>query len=406
MAFLIPLQSFESIEVLSIMEIVILGAGYAGLRTVIELDKLRCERTNPVRVTLVDRNPYHQIVQELHLTATNATEPAETAIPLAEILRKRRADTLQGCVTRIEPLQRQVRLADGQTLPYDRLVIALGAETNYWNIPGAREHTLPLRTYDQALRLRDHIAAQFRAAAQTTDPALRRVLLAFALVGGGYTGCQLAGELAVWARALADEHGVPRSAVRIALIEQSSLLLKQFGRWATRYAERVLTGRGVDVHLNTNVERVEQNALFVSGNRVLRAGTIIWVAGIRAPALLAESGLPTDELGRVLVDRYLRVQDQALIFAAGDCAHIPDRSDGVVPATASYAMRQGEHLARTLLAEVEGRAPRPYTPLRLGELVSLGPGEAIGEPLGVPLVGPPAALLKKAVEAWYRSTLW
>jgi NADH dehydrogenase len=153
------------------------------------------------------------------------------------------------------------------------------------------------------------------------------------------------------------------------------------------------------------VEAVEPGLLRVSGGRVLRAGTIVWAGGIQAPAMLREAGLPVDSCGRALVDRYLRVIDQALIFAAGDCAAIPDGPAGFVPATASYAMRQGAHLAETLLAEVMGAPPRAYEPLKLGELVSLGPRFAVGNPLGVPLVGYPAMLLKKGVESYYRSTI-
>lgn len=387
------------------MHILILGAGYAGLRVVIELNALLAGRTSRAQVTLLDQHPYHQLVQQLHLTATAQAEPAATVIPLEQILNRCATQIRQGQAERIEPLARRVRLMDGQTIAYDRLVIALGAETNYRGVPGAREHTLPLRSQTDALRLREQIRARFEAAAQTADPAARRVLLTFVIVGGGYTGCQLAGELAAWADTLAHEMGLPRTDVQIALLEGSPRLLGQFGAWATSYAEYVLKRRGIEITLNTLVERVEASAVLLSNQREIQAGTIVWAGGIRAPDLLAASGLPTDAIGRVRVDRYLRVEDQALIFAAGDCAHIPAPVRGTVPTTASLAMRQGEHLARTLLAEIEGNAPRTYTPQYLGELVSLGPGEAIGNPLGVPTFGLPAATLKKGIEAWYRTTL-
>ncbi len=387
------------------MQILILGAGYAGLRVILELNNLVSAGNMLAQVTLLDQNPYHQIVQELHLTATTCPEPADTALPLADLLGRCATRLEQGRVVRIEPLARQVCLDDGRALAYDRLVIALGAETNYGNVPGAREHTLPLRSQAEALRVREHLQTQFAEAARTSDPAARQQLLTFVIIGGGYTGCQLAGELAAWSETQACQFGLPTDEVRIALIERNNMLLRQYGAWATQYAECVLTRRGIHIYRGTAVERVEAQTLFLSENRVLPAGTIIWAGGIRAPALLAASGFPTDHIGRVRVDRYLRVQDQALIFAAGDCANIPDPVHGTVPATASYAMRQGEHLAGTLLAESRGQAPRRYQPLRLGELVSLGPGEGIGNPLGVPTFGWPAAMLKKGIEVWYRTTL-
>lgn len=388
------------------MQILILGAGYAGLRTAVTLDELLHGRDLPIEVTLVDQNPYHQIIQLLHLTATAAMAPEDTIVPLQRIFAQRNVRLHQGRVARIEPLQRRVVLADGTVMPYDRLAITLGATTNFAGIPGAAEHSLTLHSYDDALRLRDHIAGSFARASKTSDPIERRILLTTAIVGGGYTGVQVAGELAMWSNDLAREHGVERSDVRIAVVERSPLLVKQFGNWASRAAVDVLDRRGVSVYLNTSVDRVEAQALYIAENRVLRAGTVVWAAGIRGPAVLADSGLAADERsGRLLVDRYLRVQDQALIFAAGDCAHIPGPGDEKVPATASYALRQGDHLAEVLLADSQGYAPHAYLPVKLGEVVSLGPNEAVGNPLGVPVFGTPAALLKKGIEAWYRSTL-
>ncbi|MCU0491578.1 MAG: NAD(P)/FAD-dependent oxidoreductase [Chloroflexaceae bacterium] len=391
------------------MNILILGAGYAGLRAALDLDSMLRERNGsapPASITLLDQNPYHQLVQELHLTATAAIHTREAIIEFERILRRRSLVLLrQGRASRIEPLQRQVLLDDGTALAYDWLIIALGAQTSYGNVPGAREHSFALRTFDEAIRLRDHIRNCFAEAAKTSDETEKRRFVTVAIVGGGYTGCQFAGEMAAWAPQLSEEFGLARNEARIALLDRSPVLLKQFGQWATAEAERVLDRRGVSVYLNTAVERVEPGALYVSEGRVLRAKTIVWAGGIRGPALLAEAGLPTDQFGRVLVDRYLRVQNQARVFAAGDCAAIPDQGNGTVPATASYAMRQGSHMAETIVAELEGRAPAVYEPLKLGELVSLGPNDGVGDPLGFRVYGPPALLMKKGIEAWYRSTL-
>ncbi|NJP05991.1 MAG: NAD(P)/FAD-dependent oxidoreductase [Chloroflexaceae bacterium] len=386
--------------------IVILGAGYAGLRVALGLDKLLPAANHQMHITLVDQYPYHQHICLLHLAATNAVPQKDVAVPLSDILKYRpRVHVHSGYVTQIQPLQRQVILDKDTPIAYDRLVIALGALTDYHGVEGADEHTFPLRSYEQALVVRDHIEACFAQAAIVSDPAERRLLLTTAIVGGGLTGCQFAGEMAVWASKLCQKYYLQRSDVRIALIETDSLLIGQLGEWATREAEDALDRRGVSVYLNTNVERVEPRTVFVSGNRMLRAGTIVWAGGIRAPRLLADSGLPTDAAGRVHVDRYLRVEDQAHIFAIGDCAHVPGIRTAALPATASYAMREGEHLAQSLIDEMEGRPPRPYEPAQLGLLVSLGPSQAVGNPLGVPIYGPPAATLKQGVEYWYLTTL-
>ncbi|MEI6179852.1 MAG: NAD(P)/FAD-dependent oxidoreductase [Chloroflexales bacterium] len=386
------------------MQIVILGAGYAGLRAAIDLDHLLRERKRTDTVILVDQFPYHQLVQVLHHTVASNAPVQDAIYDLAALLRTSGVRFVQGRASRLALHERQVELEDGQRLAYDRLVITLGAETAY-QVPGAQAHTLDLRTYEHALRLRAHLIAQFTAAAKTTDPNEQRILLTTAIVGGSYTGCQLAGELAAWVDDLCRETGAPRTQVRIALIERGHLLLQEFGSWATREAERALDALGVSVYLDTAVESVEPQTLRVEGKRVLRAATLVWAAGVKGPDLLRESGLPVDATGHVRTDRYLRVLENPLIFAAGDCAAIPDLVEGQVPATASYAMRQGSHLAETLLAEIEGRSIRTYEPVRLGGLVSLGPEYAVGNPLGVTVSGYPAVLMKKGIESWYRSTL-
>jgi NADH dehydrogenase len=389
------------------MKILILGAGYAGLRTALDLDRLMRGRTD-VGITLVDQFPYHQLVQVLHLTASAGLHSREAIYDLKRLLRDRAITFVQGKASRIDADARRIVLTEGEPLAYDKLIIALGAETAYHGIPGAREHSLPLRTYLDALKLRDHLIDQFSAAGKTTDPTERRILLTTAIVGAGYTGGQFAGELAAWADDLCEQAGVPRGEARIALLEQSDGLFQQFGEWASRAALARFDQLGVSVYLNTGVTAVEPRLLRVSDGRVLRAATIVWAAGIQGPALLADSGLPVLKNGRVKVDRYLRVEGQASIFALGDCAAIPDPATGpnaTVPTTASYAMRQGSHIAESVAAEIAGEAPRAYEPLRLGELVSIGPDYALGSPLGVPVTGYPALLLKKGVEQYYRATI-
>ncbi|MEF3275329.1 MAG: NAD(P)/FAD-dependent oxidoreductase [Chloroflexus sp.] len=386
------------------MRIVILGAGYAGLRTALDLARFRREYGLDVTIQLVDQYPYHQLIQLLHLTATAGIADQKSIYQLDQLLRGREIERVEGRVIAIEPLERVVKLADGRALVYDRLVLALGSETAF-NVPGAREHTFPLHTFTHAVALRKHIVSQYTRAASLTDPTELRITMTTAIVGGGYTGCELAGELAAWADDLCRQTGAPRSEVRIALIERESHLLPHLGAWASDEAVRRLERLGVNVFLNTPVTQVEPRCLRFGDGRILRAGTIVWGAGVRAPALLAEAGFPTDRMGRVVVDRYLRVSGQALVFAIGDCAAVADSRGGFLPPTASYAVRQGAHLAKVLADEARGEAPRPYEPVELGEVVSLGPNDAIGSALGVPVMGYPAVMLKRGIEEYYRATI-
>ncbi len=388
------------------MHILILGAGYAGLRVAIELERLVREDERPTQITLIDQHHYHQHIALLHLIATTAVHEQEATIPLDSILSDKQVQVRQGRVVQINPATSQVVLDDGSAIPYDRLVLALGTFTDHEALPGASTHTMSLRTFPEAIRLRDHIIACFGAASKTADHTARRVWLTTAIVGGGFIGCQFAGELADWVGELAQEFGLSRGDVRIALLESGPQLLKTFDPKAGRQAHSVLDRRLVSIYLNTRAERVEEQTLHIEGDRILRAGTIVWTAGLRAPDVMARAGLPTDTHGRVMVDRYLSVLGYPTIFAIGDCTHIPDPVyGGIVPSTASYAMRQGEYLARALVAELHEEAPAPYEPVRLGHVVSLGPGEGVGDPLGIHISGSIASLLKQGIEKWYLGTL-
>lgn len=387
------------------MHIVILGAGYAGLHVAIELGQAIADHEDRARVTLVDQNAYHQHVALLHLAATAGVSDEEVTIPLDEILLGRAVQQVRGRVSHVDPLWRKVFLEDGRGIEYERLIIALGTQIDCGSVTGACTFALPLRTFSEAVRLREHIIACFEKAQHTHDSIARRILLTFAIVGGGFIGCQFAGELADWVGQLAQTYGIPRNEVRIALLESSSLLLSSFGAWAHKEAMKVLDRRLVSIYVNTTVERVEEQALYVTGDRVLRASTLVWTTGSKAPDFLKACGLPTNEHGCVVVDRYLRVQGQAAVFAAGDCSYVRHATGGEVPSTASYALRQGKYLGRALLDELRGFAPSQYEPLRLGHVVSLGPGAAVGNPLGLPMSGSFAALLKQNVEKWYPTTL-
>jgi NADH dehydrogenase len=387
------------------MHIVIVGAGYAGLRTAIDLDRLRGQhQLTQLRVTLIDRLAYHQVVQVLHQTATGAEPPEHARYLLSELLARRSIERIEAAVTSIDTAGRQVVLADDRRITYDRLVLALGSETAYGPVKGAREHSFPLRSTADADRLFAHINAQYRRAAASSDAREQRIALTFAIVGGGYTGVQLAGELAQQSAALARAAGLNRNDTRIALLDREPLLLRQMGEWAGREAARVLDRMGIDVLLSTAIAEVDAEKILLADRRVLRAGTIVWAAGVRAPGLLRDSGLPTDAGGRARVNAYLQVADHPDVYALGDCAAVPE-GNGTVPATASYAMRQGAQLAENLAGELYGRRAEAYVPLHLGELVSIGPDYALGLAMGVPVTGAPAHVLKKGVEQYYRSTI-
>lgn len=385
------------------MKIVILGAGYAGLRVALDLAAARAQNQIAAELVLVDRNDYHQVVTWLHRAATDAVPLERARVPLRDLFSPQHLTFVQAEVRAIRPDQRYV-LTDAGPIEYDRLVIALGSDTVWPEVPGLRRAALPLRWWEDAQALREHIIEQFAAAAGTNSPEERRCRMTVVVAGGGYTGTQLAGELAHWTPALADQFGLPLTDIRLLLIEMQARLMPGWRPKLSRRATDILRRKGVDVRVNTPLKRVDGRLVTVGhpdgSEETICAGTLVWAGGTRAPVLLAEAGLPTDAAGRVRVNRFLQAQGQPQIFVVGDSAFYLDGRDPL-PATASHALRQGEYVAGVLIAQSQGKSIEPYQPVSLGLLVSLGGTDGVGDALGVPLSGLPAGLLKEGVERWY-----
>jgi NADH dehydrogenase len=383
------------------MRIVILGAGYAGLRAALDLAEARAETPQIKQVVLVDRNDYHQVVTWLHQVAAAAMEPERARLPLRKVLPKQGLNVLQAEVTGLKLANNRVVTSAGE-LEYDRLLIALGSETLWPDIPGLREHAWPLRWWPEAVALRKHIAQQYQQAAATTDQAERRRLMTIAVVGGGYTGIQLAGELAHWTPELADQHKLPITAIRLLLIEARDRLLPEGDAEMAAKAAQILQRKGVEVRLAAPLKQVEADQITVDGQPI-PLGTLVWAGGVRPAQLLADAGLPT-ERGRIKVNKFLQVEDHPSIFVAGDSSLYYDEGKPL-PATAAHALRQGGYVADVLLAQAQGKSFDPYEPTKLGILVAVGGLDAVGDALGVPLTGLPAGLLKEGVERWYLTTI-
>ncbi len=383
--------------------IVVLGAGYAGLRCISTLALARRQGLLDARLTLVERHGYHQLITWLHEVACEVIPAERARVPLDRLIPDDQVEIVQAEVTGVDPEQRQV-ITDKGRMPYSRLVVALGSEPAWPQIPGLRDYALSLRWWHQAVHVRTHVRRQFAKAGRARTRGARRRLARIVIAGGGFTGCQLAGEFAHWLPLLADTYDVPLDDVHLMLVEAEERLLPAWRRWVGRRAEQVLRRKGVDVRLGAPLERVEQEYVVIAGERVPTA-TLIWAGGIQAPPFLETAGLPTGPQGRVYTDAFLRASGFRDLYVAGDSALAIDARGHVLPATAAQALRQGEHVAKVLLAEAAGASPPPYQARHLAMFISLGGGDAVGDIFGVPVRGRAAGLIKEGVERWYHNMI-
>lgn len=378
--------------------IVVLGAGYAGLRVVRGLAPM--VRQRHVDLTVINRHGCHELITLLHLAATDGLPERQAAIPLERI-------TVPCGATRLVIAEvKQIDAANGTVCTsegsyrYDRLVAALGSEPTRPDIPGLTSHSFTLRTLHDAHRLRDHIRALFAAAGKTPLGPARKTRMRFVVVGGGATGCQLAGELAHWVPSLADTFRVPVTDIHLVLAHSGARLMSCLPARYGETALRVLANKAVDVWFSAPLRRVEPHAVWLGETR-LPTDTVIWTGGVRASRLLGSSGLPVDSQGRVLVDGKLRAVHCPEVYVVGDAARFEVEGSNPLPATAGFAIQQGDYVAEAIRSELHSDTPDPFHPQDDGMLVSLGGRDTVGNILGAPLEGPAAGWIKEGVERSY-----
>ena len=371
--------------------VVIVGAGFAGLAVARGLDKA------PVEVTLIDRQNYTTFQPLLYQVATSGLNAADVAHPIRGLFhRQRNLHVQRGEATGVDWDRRVVRLADDREVPFDHLVVAVGAVATWFGVPGAAEHATPLYTLDDAVSLRNHVLERFEAA--DAEPALiDRGELNFVVVGGGPTGVETAGAMAelfsVVFRRDYPSLGVGRA--RVVLVEARDALLAPFHASSQRAALDTLRARQVEVRLDETVAEVTADHVRFASGEMLPTRTVIWAAGVRAHPLPAALGLPTTRAGRVEVERDLRVVGHPDVWAVGDVAAAPDHGRGgdgdPLPQLAPVAMQSGGHAARQIARLLEGRPTQPFRFRDKGTMATVGRRSAVAElPGRIRLRGTPA----------------
>lgn len=354
--------------------IVILGAGFGGLACASALGG------KPVRVTVIDRHNYHLFVPLLYQVATAALSPADIAEPIRKILRRHRnVEVMMGEVTGIDTGSRQVLLAGGRRVDYDRLVVATGSVYHYFGHDEWAAIAPGLKSIENARAIRTRLLTAFEQAEMMDDPARQRALMTTILVGGGPTGVEMAGAVAELAKhALArDFRRIDPRTARIVLVEAGPRLLPTFPEELSDYALKALRAMGVEVLLNRAVEAVTPQGATVAGT-CIPAGTIVWGAGIRASPAGAWLGVETDRAGRIRVDSDLSVPGLPGVHALGDTVLVMGEDGSPLPGLAQVAKQQGYHLGRAIVAELlEGRKPEPFRFRNRGNTAIVGRSAAV-----------------------------
>jgi NADH dehydrogenase len=364
--------------------VVIAGGGFAGMSAARQLERILPRQST--RLSLVNDVNFMLYTPFLPEAAAGMLEPRHVVTPLRDILH--RTYLRLGAVTGHDPEARTLTLSthegEDEEIRYDQFLVALGSVSRSLPVPGLDKHAIGFKSLADAIWLRNHVVETLERANATDDPVRREELLTYVFVGGGYSGLEALAELQDFAADAIDRY--PRArlhGMRWILVEALDRVLPEVDLPLAEYAMQQLRGRGIDIRLGTLLDEAGPDFTTLSTGERIATRTIVWTAGVAPHPSLRNLSLPLDESGRVKVDEYLRVEGMQSVWAAGDCASVPDPrfpEGGPCPPTAQHAVRQGPVAARNIAAELGiGTGPVPFTYRAKAAFVNLGRYKAVGE---------------------------
>jgi NADH:ubiquinone reductase (H+-translocating) len=378
--------------------IVIVGGGFAGTTLARSLQAQLGESADLTLISEESTSTFNPLLPE----AVGASIfPEQVVAPLREMLMPgpgRRF--VMGRVTDVDTISKTLNcqtLSGPRTVPYDHLVLAFGNRARLDLIPGMAEHALPLKTVGDALEIRNVVLRRLARIELEADMLLRQSLGHFVVIGGGFSGVEVAGELVDCLRSI--RRFYPRVAdaeLKVTVLQDLDRLLPELSPRLGQAALQSLRRRGVDVRLGARAAHISETGVGLASGEAIAAHTVIGTIGTRSNRLVEAMGLAT-ERGRIVVRPDMRVPGHEGVWALGDCALVPNAQDGKPsPPTAQFAVRQGRQLAANLLAALEGRALRDFAHRSRGQMASIGHMKGVAEVFGVPLSGLPAWFVWRA----------
>ncbi len=387
-------------------KVVIVGGGFGGLTAAREL------KGTDVDVTLVDPRSHHLFQPLLYQLACGGLSTGECASPIrAAVKHSSNTTVLMATATGLDVERRQITLDRGETLDYDSLIVACGAETSYFGKDEWRDVSCSLKTLADAVDLRNRVYGAYEEAERAEDPAEREQWLTFVVIGGGPTGVELAGQMAIIAKHTMKGYfeRIQPAKARVILLDAGDRVTAAFSEKLSAKVAKYLAELGVTVRQGARVTEIDaQGVTFqIDGaEERIDARTVVWAAGVQAVGFartLAEAtGAETDRAGRVQIGADLTVPGHPEISAIGDATQVPGPGDRPLPGLATVSIQQARHVAKAIRGGAAG-ASTPFKYLDKGALAVVGRGKAVCEIRGHKLSGRPAFFTYLTVHMYYLS---
>jgi len=364
-------------------------------------------RGGEAEIVVVAPEPYMTYQPFLPEAAAGSISPRHVVVPLRRVLPH--CTIVIGEVRGIDHAKRTATvttLASGEDgtgaleIAYDEIVLAPGSVSRTLPVPGLADHGVGFKTIEEAIGLRNHVIEQMDIASATRDPAVRDAALTFVFVGGGYAGVEALAELEDMARYTSRYyHNIKAEDLKWILVEATGRILPEVGESLGRYAVRELRGRNIDVRLDTRLDSCEDRVAALSDGSRFPTRTLVWTAGVKPAPLLAATGLPLDERGRLVCTAELTVEGVEHAWSAGDAAAVPDltatETGRTTAPNAQHAVRQAKVLADNVVAALDGAPLTAYRHSYAGSVASLGLHKGVAHIYGRRLKGYPAWLIHR-----------
>ena len=372
-------------------KIVIAGGGFAGLYAAKYLDR-RLARGLDIEVTLISRENFILFTPMLHEVAGGDLSPADIVNPLRRILRH--VNVVQADIQAIDLTTKKIRCVAGVRnmeleFEFDHLLLTIGSETNFFDLQDVRNWAVTMKSLSDAAVLRNRMVELLEEASLEKDEATRRELLTFVTAGGGFAGVETTGAVNDFVRETVKFYpSLREETIRVVVVHPGKFLLPELGEELGRYAEQKLSQRKVEIIKGARVAGYDGSVVKLTDGTSIPATTLIWTAGVK-PGVAIESLGCKKERGRLLVNEYLSVPGVSGLWAAGDCAAVPDgyETGNFFPPTAQHGLREAIRAAKNIEAAIVGRPLKPFVFTTLGQLATIGRRTGVAMVFGLKFSG-------------------
>lgn len=379
--------------------IVILGAGYGGVHASKILSK-KYKKNNDVEITLIDRNPVHTLMTELHEVAGGRVEADSVQVDLRKIFHGTKVNIVTEEVKNVD-VNNQVLVTEFGEYKYDYLILGTGSEPAYFGVPGVEEHGFSLWSLDNAIKIRHHIENMFKLASKERNEEKRQAMLTFAVAGAGFTGIEMIGELIEWKKKLCREYNVDQNDVKLIVIEALENILNILDDKMALKAEKYMIKQKVEILKNSAITEVTPNQVSLKDGRKISTRTLIWTCGVQGNSFNENIGLSLTDRGRINTNEFMQSLDKENVYVVGDAAFLEEGKAKGLPQIVEAALQTAETATHNIIADIAKTEKKAFKSNYHGFMVSIGSHYAVADVSGMKLTGFFATAMKHLVNLHY-----